>query len=126
MAITTERLTPAQNAAKRIREIDAAMLAALRAGLIESYNTFWRNAQGAAPQEIADALGPDAAVGLQAHAALAAVVVEVCQYDGLDPGIPTAIPEGASYAIGADGRMSVEYTPPPPLDEPPPETPLEP
>ena len=57
MGLTTDTTTPAQIAAQRIRDIDATILANLQAGLVESYNTFWHNAQGAAPQQIAAILG---------------------------------------------------------------------
>ena len=99
MPITSTATTPAQVAAKRIREISAEMLAYNQARLSEVYATFWSNGQGATPQQIADALGVDAAPSFAFHAQFAAAAVAVCQHDGLTPTVPTAIPDGWSYAV---------------------------
>ena len=111
MGLTTDTTTPAQIAAQRIRDIDATILANLQAGLVESYNTFWHNAQGAAPQQIAAILGADLAFGMQQHYALGQVVIAVCEHDGLTPGVPNAIPNGWTYTVNADGTLNISSPP---------------
>ena len=88
MALTHDTVSSAQTAAKRIREINATIYQELTAGLVEAYNTFWRNAQGAAPQEVADAMGIDAARCFQMHMALTTVLAQLCQMDEIPLGVP--------------------------------------
>ena len=111
MGLTTATTTPAQIAAARIREIDAAMLANMQAALVESFNTFWNNAQGATPQEIAAVLGPDCTFGFQMHVYFVNGVITVTTHDGLPVDVPTSIPPGWMYSVAADGTMIL--TPPP-------------
>ena len=134
MGLTNAAVTPAQVAAQRIRDIDAAMLANMQAALNESFNTFWANAQGATPEEIAAVLGTDCTFGFAMHAYFVQGVCQVAAHDNLSPEVPTSLPPGWTYSLNPDNTLklvrppAVKYVvginPPVPTPPPPPMTPI--
>lgn len=131
MSLTGPVKTPAQLVAERIYAINSNLLQTLQDSLCEGYRTFWSNAQGVSPQDVADALGTDAAQMMYWHQAFALQAYQVCEQSGRPFFVPTSIPEGWAYAVGEDGLMTLTYTPPvvpepEPTPEPDPIPPVDP
>ncbi|MEI8374814.1 MAG: hypothetical protein WCJ35_18475 [Planctomycetota bacterium] len=129
MSLTGPIKTPAQLVAERIYQINSNLLQTLQDSLSEGYRTFWSNAQGVAPQDVADALGTDAAAMMYWHQQLALVAGQICVSSGRPFTVPTAIPESWAYTVGSDGLLTLTYTAPPVPElpvAPEPEPPIDP
>ena len=123
MSLTGPIKTPAQLVAERIYAINANLLQTIQDSLSEGYRTFWSNAQGVPPQDVAAALGTDAAAMMYWHQQFALLAGQVCQSSGRPFTVPTSIPENWSYTVGSDGLLTLVFTPPVVV---PPEPPVDP
>ena len=121
MSLTGPIKTPAQLVAERIYAINANLLQTLQDSLSEGYRTFWANAQGVPPQDVADALGTDAAQMMYWHQQLAVITGQICQSSGRPFTVPTSIPENWAYTVGEDGLLTLTFTAPVVVPEPEPE-----
>ena len=128
MSITGPIKTPAQVIAERIYAINVHLLQVMQDSLSEGYNTFWHNSHGVTPQEVADALGTDAAAMMEYHQRLGLMAQEICAAGGVAFEVPLSIPDTKQYALDSQtglltiSKKAVNVDPPitvdPPVDPP--------
>jgi hypothetical protein len=102
-------LTPAQIAARRIRQISKKQYTALGKAGIAGHNLIWNN-HNASPQEVLAALGTAAVAAFQLAALNQSTVVSAAAIAGVTPPTIPSVPTGWTVTPNSDGTVSV--TPP--------------